>query len=394
MIRSTSTGHEGVLRHVDPNGAHALDLDDGVLQIRAVAGDRLSGDVAHEPHTVDRSLVRALGDAGLLGRLFPAELGGTCAGRVSAVELCRLREGVACESTAAETALALQGLGSYPILDAATDAVARAWIPKVASGEAIAAFALTEPDAGSDAAALALTAEADGDAFRLNGRKTWISNAPDADIYTVFARTTPDAGAGGVTAFAVPGNTPGLTGTRRRLLSPHPMGSLSFSDVRVPADHVLGTVDAGFKVAMATLDRFRPSVGAFAVGMAQAALEAALGHADRRHTFGRPLREHQAVAHQLADMATRTQAARLLVYDAAAAFDAGDRRVTRRAAMAKLFATEAAQFVVDTALQIHGASGLEEGHVLAELYRDVRAPRIYEGTSEIQRTIIARELYR
>lgn len=346
-----------------------------------------------EPFALNRPLVRALGEHGLLPRLFPSHLGGTREGAVSAVELCRLREGMASESAAAETALALQGLGSYPILQAGRRELAAGWIPRVASGEAVAAFALTEPDAGSDAAALSLTAERDGLGYRLTGTKTWISNAPDADIYSVFARTTPDAGARGVTAFAVPGGSEGLSGEQLRLLSPHAMGSLHFDGVYVPDECVLGEPDAGFRVAMATLDLFRPSVGAFAVGMAQAALEAALEHAGSRTTFGRPLREHQAVAHALADMATRTQAARLLVYDAAAAYDAGQ-HITRQAAMAKLFATETAQWVIDGALQLHGAAGLQEDHLLAHLYREVRATRIYEGASEIQRTIIGRELYR
>jgi alkylation response protein AidB-like acyl-CoA dehydrogenase len=362
--------------------------------IRALTRERLVGVGGdHQPFTINRPLVRALGDAGLLPRMFPSDLGGSREAAVSAVELCRLREGLACESPAAETALALQGLGSYPILQSGRAEVARRWIPRVAAGEAVAAFALTEPDAGSDAAALSLAAERDGGGYRLTGTKAWISNAPDADVYTVFARTTPDSGARGVTAFAVDGDSDGLTGERLRLLSPHAMGSLHLDGVYVSDESILGEVDAGFQVAMGTLDLFRPSVGAFAVGMAQAALEAALAHAGTRESFGKPLREHQAVAHQLADMATRTQAARLLVYDAAAAYDAGQ-RVTRQAAMAKLYATEAAQLVVDSALQIHGALGLEEGHLLAELYREVRAPRIYEGASEIQRTIIARELYR
>jgi acyl-CoA dehydrogenase len=268
------------------------------------------------------------------------------------------------------------------------------WIPEVAAGRAVAAFALTEPGAGSDAGALALRAEPDGGGYRLTGTKTWISHAPDADVYTVFARTTPDAGARGVTAFAVAGDADGLTGAPLELLAPHAIGTLELDGVRVPAEDVLGEVDGGFAVAMRTLDLFRPSVGAAAVGMAQAALDAALDRADRRTAFGEPIRAFQAVSHQLADMATRLQAARLLVYDAAAAHDAGTGRVTRQAAMAKLYATEAAQFVIDAAVQIHGASGLQRGHLLEELYREVRALRIYEGTSEIQRSIIARELYR
>ncbi len=362
---------------------------------REVAREALAPAAARGPHgRVNRALVRALADHGVLPRLYPAELGGTAAGKVSATALCLLREAIASESVTAETTLAVQGLGSYPILQSGTDELRARWIPPVAKGHAVAAFALTEPGSGSDAGALELRAERDGDGFRLTGTKTWISHAPDADVYTLFARTTPDVGAKGVTAFVVPGDADGLRGAPIELLAPHAIGSLELDGVRVPAGAVLGEVDRGFAVAMRTLDLFRPSVGAAAVGMAQAALTAALDHAEQRQTFGRPLRDHQAISHRLADMATRLQAARLLVLDAAAAHDAGTGRVTRQAAMAKLYATEMAQFVIDAAVQIHGAAGLERGHLLEELYREVRALRIYEGTSEIQRTIIARELYR
>ena len=379
-----------------PGKADLVHLDDGERGLyertRAVAREHLAPvTAAGEQGRVDRSLVRALAGYGLLERLFGD---GDDERRVSAIELCLIREALACESTDAETAFALQGLGAYPILLAGRPDVVREWIPRVAAGEAVAAFALTEPGAGTDAAALELTAERDGDGWRLTGTKAWISNAPDADIYTVFARTTPDARARGVTAFAVPGDSDGLGGEALRLLSAHPVGRLEFDGVRVPPEYVLGELDAGFRVAMRTLDLFRPSVGAFAVGMAQAALEAAVAHAQRREAFGKPLREFQAVSHSLAEMATRTQAARLLVHHAARAYDTGTPHVSRQAAMAKLFATESAQRVVDAAMQVHGACGLEHGHLLEHLYRDVRAPRIYEGTSEIQREIVARELFR
>jgi acyl-CoA dehydrogenase len=358
---------------------------------------------AGPPGRVNRALVGALGEHGLLARLFPPATGAPGArprralpaGPSSAMELCLLREALACESTGAETALALQGLGGHPIAAAGSEALRRRWLPAVAAGQAVAAFALSEPDAGSDAAALALRAEPDGDGFRLSGTKTWISNAPDADVYALFARTTPGARARGITAFAVPGDAPGLGGEPLELLGDHPVGRLELDGVPVAAEQVLGRVDQGFGLAMRTLDRFRPSVGAFAVGMAQAALEAAVDHAADRRAFGRPLREFQAVAHALADMATRTQAARLLVYAAAGRYDADPEGpgVTRAAAMAKLYATEAAQAVVDQAVQVLGARALERGHLLEHLYREVRAPRIYEGTSEIQRTVIARELF-
>ena len=345
------------------------------------------------PGRVNRDLIRALAMHGPLSRLFPPAAGGTAEGGVSALELCLLREGLAQVSTEAETALALQGLGAYPILLHGSEELVARYVVPVARGESVAAFALTEPEAGSDAAAIALSAEREGGGYRLTGQKAWISNAPDADVYTVFARTTPNAGAKGVTAFVVPGDAPGLSGEPQELLASHPIGRLTFDAVRTPADHVLGEVDGGFRVAMTTLDLFRPSVGAFAVGMAQAALDAATAYADGRRAFGRSIREFQAISHVLADMATRVEAARLLVYAAARAHDAG-RRATKEAAMAKLYATETAQFVIDAAVQIHGAAALERGHLLEHLFREVRATRIYEGTSEMQREIIARELYR
>jgi acyl-CoA dehydrogenase len=349
---------------------------------------------AGEEGRVNRPLVRALGEHGLLGRAFPGGGAIPDPAAVSALELCLTREALACECTEAETAFALQGLGSFPILLEGSPEVVERWIPAVASGEAVAAFALTEPGAGTDAGALELSAAQDEDGWRLSGVKTYISNAPDADVYSLFARTGGAGGARGVTAFAVPAETAGVSGEPLELLAPHPIGRLTLDEARLPGDHVLGEVGAGFRVAMRTLDLFRPSVGAFAVGMAQAALEAAVAHAGSRQAFGGPLRQFQAVSHRLAEMAMRTQAARLLVYAAARAHDRGERPVTRQAAMAKLFATEAAQFVVDSAVQIHGAAALERGHPLEHLYREVRAPRIYEGTSEIQREIIARELYR
>jgi acyl-CoA dehydrogenase len=366
-----------------------------VASARTIARDHLEPIVrAGRPGRVNRALVRALAEHAVLGRLYPAALGGSADGPVSAAVLCALREGLAAESPTAETTLAVQGLGSYPILHFGVAELVRRWIPAVAGGDAVAAFALSEPDAGTDAGALALRAERDGADYRLTGVKMWISHAPDADIYTLFARTTPDAGARGITAFAVPGDADGLSGAPLELLAPHAIGRLELDGVRVPASAVLGDVDRGFRVAMTTLDRFRPSVGAAAVGMAQAACDAALAHARRRRAFGRELRDFQAVSHRLADMATHIQAARLLVFDAAHAHDSGRDHTTRASAMAKLFATEMAQQAIDDAIQIHGAAGLQAGQLLEALYREVRALRIYEGTSEIQRTIIARELYR
>ncbi|MFE1927975.1 acyl-CoA dehydrogenase family protein [Streptomyces asoensis] len=377
-------------------------------ELRAVAAQRLRPLAEKgEPGHVNRPLVAELGRLGLLARLFTS----------GAVDLCLMRESLAYACTEAETALALQGLGAHPVHAHGTPAQRRRWLPRVADGTAIAAFALSEPGAGSDAAALSLAARPDGpggrdDApggrgdgsgwsngaagerrWRLSGEKCWISNAPGADFYTVFARTTPGAGARGVTAFLVPADRPGLTGSALDMLSPHPIGTLTFDAVPVTADDVLGEPDRGFRVAMGTLDLFRPSVGAFAVGMAQAALDATLDHTARRDAFGGRLSDLQAVAHQVAEMALRTEAARLMVQAAASAYDSGAADVRKRAAMAKLFATEAAQYVVDRAVQLHGARALQRGHLLEHLYREVRAPRIYEGASEVQRSIIAKQLY-
>ncbi len=326
-------------------------------EVRALARDVLAP-IAHagQPGRVNRKLVHELGDRGLLAPLVPLPWRG--AAPPSALGLCLLREALAQECTDAETALALQGLGAHPIAVAGGEAVARRWLPPVAAGEAVAAFALSEPAAGSDAA------------------------------------TTPGSRSRGITAFAVPGDAPGLAGEHLDLLAPHAIGRLVLDGVRVGPEQVLGEVDQGFGLAMRTLDRYRPSVGAFAVGMAQAALDAAVAHAGSRQSFGRPLRDFQAISHTLAEMATRTEAARLLVYAAASRYDSGAEGVTGLAAMAKLYATETAQWVVDAAVQVHGARALVRGHLLERLYREVRAPRIYEGTSEIQRTVIARELFR
>ena len=341
-----------------------------------------------EPGRVNRELVAALSTHGLVPEVLQA-------GReVPALTLCLVREGLARYSTEAETAFALQGLGAHPILAAGRAEVVDVWIPRVSAGEAVAAFALTEPDAGSDVAALALAAEPDGAGYRLSGEKVFISNAPDADIYTVFARTTAGAGARGITAFAVPRESRGLSGEPIPFVADHAIGRLRFDEVPVPAAYVLGEVDHGFGVAMRTLDLFRPSVGACAVGMAQAALDAALAHAAERQAFGKPLSALQGVSHQLADVATRVQASRLLVHSAAAAHDAGIVPNTEAAAMAKLFATETAMLAIDVAIQVHGARALERGHLLEHLYRDVRGTRIYEGASEVQREIIARQLFR
>ncbi|MER8043740.1 acyl-CoA dehydrogenase family protein [Streptomyces sp. NPDC094032] len=460
-------------------------------RLRTLAAERLRPLADQgEPGRVNRPLVAALGELGLLARLFDS----------GALDLCLMRESLAQVCTEAETALALQGLGAHPVAAFGTPDQRRRWLPEVTAGRAVPAFALSEPAAGSDAAALTLRAVPDPGTggWRLYGEKRWISNAPEADFMTVFARMGEGGGgvggaggaggaggrdaarmgegsglggAGGVggrdaaraggedrgarvahgdreagdpgeahgageahsareasgargasgareardpgeahaahgveahgardsrrvTAFLVPADRPGLTGEPLDMLAPHAIGGLAFDGVPVGPEDVLGEPGQGFKVAMNTLNLFRPSVGAFAVGMAQAALDATLAHTADRRAFGGVLADLQAVAHQVAEMATRTEAARLLVYAAAEAYDRGDPDVPRRAAMAKLLATETAQYVVDAAVQLHGARALQRGHLLEHLYREVRAPRIYEGATEVQRTIIAKELYR
>lgn len=341
---------------------------------------------------VDRDLVRRLGTEGFLPALFPGAAAGAPEREAAAHRICAMREELARRDTHAETAFALQGLGSYPVVQSGTPQQRDTWVTRAATGEAVAAFALSEPEAGSDAAALRLRAEPDGSGWRLWGEKMWISNAPEADFYTVFARTTPGAGARGVTAFLVPADRAGLSGQPLDMLSPHALGHLAFDGVAVSPDDVIGEVDRGFRVAMRTLDLFRPSVGAFAVGMARAAIDAARAHVREREAFDGTLADLQTVRHTFAEMATRTEAARLLVYSAATEYDTGGSDVTQRAAMAKLFATEAAQYVVDAAVQLHGARALRRGHPLEHLYREVRAPRIYEGATEVQREIIARQI--
>jgi alkylation response protein AidB-like acyl-CoA dehydrogenase len=369
--------------------AHLTDEQRGLLAKAERAGQALAAvAAAGEPGRINRKLLAGLAEHGLFGRLFDE------AGRLRAVDLCLMREGLARYCTEAETALAVQGLGAHPLLRAARPEVVDEWLPRLASGEAAAGLALTEPNAGSDAGSLELSAVRDGDSYLLTGEKVFISNAPDADVYSVFARTGGGPRAKGITAFAVPRDSAGLTGEPLELLSEHPIGRLRFDGVAVPATHVLGEVDGGWDVAMRTFDLFRPSVGAFSVGMAQAALDAAVSYASGRQQFGRALREFQGVTHQLADVATRLQAARMLVHGAASAYDSGAHDLSHLAAMAKLYATETAQTAVDVAIQVCGARALQRGHVLEHLYREVRAPRIYEGASEIQREIIARHLFR
>ncbi len=308
--------------------------------------------------------------------------------------LCILREGIAHASSLADLAFVMQGLGTYAISQAAPDHIREFWLARAAEGKAIAAFALTEPEAGSDVAAIQTTAQLDGDAYVINGRKRFISNAGIADFYTVFARTgTREGGRAALSAFVVGAKVPGFSVVEKtQLMSPHPIGEIAFENCRVPVENMVGNEGDGFGLAMETLDMFRTSVGAAACGMARRALDEAVRYASTRRQFGRLLCEHQLVQEKLADMITELDAARLLVYRAAYLKDTGSGRVTREASEAKLYATEAASRIIDSAVQIHGGTGLVRGSVVERLYRDVRALRIYEGTSEIQKIVIASQL--
>ena len=308
--------------------------------------------------------------------------------------LCLIREALAYSSSLADLAFVMQGLGTYAISQAAPDHVREFWLSRAANGKAIAAFALTEPDAGSDVAAIQTTAQRDGETYVIDGRKRFISNAGIADFYTVFAKTgTRDDGRATLSAFVVGSQMQGCSVAQRTpLMAPHPIGEIVFSGCRVPAEDMIGNEGDGFKLAMETLDTFRASVGAAACGMARRALDEAVRYASARKQFGRFLAEHQLVQAKLADMITELDAARLLVYRAAYAKDTSTTRVTREASEAKLFATEAAGRIIDRAVQIHGGAGLVSGAVVERLYRDVRALRIYEGTSEIQQLVIAGQL--
>jgi len=310
--------------------------------------------------------------------------------------LCLIREKLAYSSSLADLAFVMQGLGTYAIGRAAPEHVRDFWLTRAAEGKAIAAFALTEPDAGSDVAAIQTTARRDGDAYVIDGTKRFISNAGIADFYTVFARTGTRAdGRAELSAFVVSARMPGFSVVERTaLIAPHPIGEIRFSECRVPAEDMVGKEGDGFRLAMETMDVFRSSVGAAACGMAGRALDESLGYATNRKQFGRLLVEHQLIQQKLADMITDLDAARLLVYRAAYMKDSGAERVTREASEAKLFATEAAGRIVDDAVQIHGGAGLVRGSVVERLYRDVRALRIYEGTSEIQRLVVAGQLLR
>ncbi|ORE97947.1 acyl-CoA dehydrogenase family protein [Aurantimonas sp. 22II-16-19i] len=342
-------------------------------------------------HDVDascRRLVAAMGEAGFLAYAAPED------GRFDLRSLCILRETFARHDGLADFAFAMQGLGTGALTLSGSAALKEAVLPGVRIGRTIAAFALTEPEAGSDVAEIALSARPAGDGMvRLDGEKTWISNGGIAHHYVVFARTGEAPGARGISAFSVPADTPGLSiAERLHTIAPHPLARLKFEDCRIPLENRIGEAGAGFKVAMATLDVFRSTVGAAALGLARRALDVTLERSRTRRLFGAPLADMQLTQTALAEMATAIDTSALLVYRAAWTRDAGAPRITREAAMAKMVATESAQGVIDRAVQLHGGEGVRSGSVPETLYREIRALRIYEGATEVQKLIIARQL--
>jgi acyl-CoA dehydrogenase len=336
-----------------------------------------------------RELVQKLGRDGWLAHTAPDP---DSPAMLDVRTLCLIRETLARHDGLADFAFAMQGLGAGPI-SLFGNAKQRDWIKRTRSGNAIAAFALTEQQSGSDVANIALTATRYGDGYVLDGEKTWISNGGIADLYVVFARTGEGPGAKGLTAFLLPGKLPGFSIAERiDVIAPHPLARLKFERVTVPASAMIGAPGEGFKIAMATLDIFRATVGAAALGFARRALDESVARAKSRNLFGGPLADLQMVQGSLAEMALDVDAAALLVYRAAWAKDNGAARVTREAAMAKLYATESAQQVIDKAVQLHGGDGVRHGHIVERLYREIRALRIYEGASEVQKVIIARQV--
>jgi len=333
-----------------------------------------------------RRLARAMGEAGLLRRAAPED------GRLDVRALCIAREVLARHSGLADFAFAMQGLGTGAVSLFGDEETKRRVLPAARAGTALAAFALSEGEAGSDVAALATVAERDGNShYRITGQKTWISNGGIAGSYVVFARTGEAPGAKGLSAFLVPGDAPGLSVVERiAVTAPHPMATLRFDAVRVPASDMIGGPGEGFAVAMSVLDVFRATVGAAALGFARRALDLMLDRASSRTLFGAPLFDQQMTQAAIAESAVEVEASALLVYRAAWLKDSGTARVAREASMAKLHATEAAQRVVDRCVQLHGGLGVTVGHKPEELYREVRALRIYEGASEVQRVVIAR----
>lgn len=362
------------------HATYAADLD-------AWAAEALT-DIDHsDTDAACRSLVKALG-AGGWAKHSAAE----GQEKLDVRTLCLTRETLARHDGLADFSFAMQGLGTGAITLFGTEEQKSHWLPLTRSGQAISAFALTEPQSGSDVANSTMTAERDGDDYILNGEKTWISNGGIADVYTLFARTGEAPGAKGLSAFIVPADLPGFEVVERlETIAPHPLATLRFTDCRIPASAMLGQPGQGFKIAMSVLDVFRTTVAAAALGFARRALDEALARVQAREVQGAPLFELQMVQGHIADMAMEVDAAALLIYRAAWAKDMGAPRVTREAAMAKLFATDQAQQIIDRAVQLHGGDGVKSGETVEKLYREIRALRIYEGASDVQRVIIARQ---
>ena len=351
----------------------------------------LTADEHHDLDGTCKTLVKALGDAGFAGYAVPASGGGILE-KLDVRSLCIIRETLARHNALADFAFAMQGLGSGPISLFGSAQQQSHYLTQVAAGTKVSAFALSEPDAGSDVAAMQCTARRDGSDYILNGTKTWISNAGIADFYTVFARTDESGGAKGISCFVIEADTPGFSVSERiDLVAPHPLGTLIFDNCRVPAANLVGYEGKGFGIAMATLDVFRSTVAAAALGMARRALDETLNYTAQRDIFGGKLGDLQLVQAKIGEMALGVDASALLVYRAAWTKDCAAERVTREAAMAKYHATETAQQVIDSAVQLHGGKGVTKGYIVESLYRDIRALRIYEGASEVQTTIIARQ---
>ncbi len=371
-------------------------FDDGHRALASALDAWGAEHLAHVDHAdadaTCRRLVRALGEAGFLRYCVPKAFGGALEA-LDSRSLVVARETLARHDGLADFAFAMQGLGSGAITLAGSPEQQAKVLPRVAAGEWIAAFALSEPEAGSDVGAMACEARDSGDHYLLNGEKTWISNGGIADVYCVFARTGEAPGTRGISAFVVEAGTPGFEIAERiEVMAPHPLARLRFADCRLPKSALLGAPGEGFKLAMRTLDIFRASVAAAALGFARRALDEALAHAKQRRMFGQALADFQLTQASLGDMAAEIDAAALLTYRAAWLRDVQGQRTTREAAMAKMVATETAQRVIDRALQLHGGRGVQVGSAVESLYREIRALRIYEGATEVQRLIIGRDL--
>ena len=360
--------------------------------VRQIAEEKIApiAEEADESPTVHAGLMAILANEGLLRYCVPEEYGGA---GVRVMDLCIIREELARVSCQADTNFIMQGLGSYPITLGGTHEQKAKYLPAIARGESIAAFALTEPHAGSDVISMKTEAKLDGDDWILNGSKKIISQAGAASTYTVFAQTEPGQGSRGISVFVVEAGTPGFDDSKRMdLMAAHPIGEPRWDDCHVPQGNLLGERGRGLRLAMGTLDTFRTTVAAAAIGMAQAAYEATIDFAKNRQMFGQTLADFQATQFKLADMAVNLDAARLLAQRSAWLKDSGQESVIKEASFAKLFVTEAASRIINEAVQIHGGAGLERGNRVERLYREVRAPTIYEGTSEIQRQTIARQI--